>query len=147
LAAIASTEAKVAASCAHPADLADVRRRHISNARWAVKRMPPQRCTPQSGSEQDIVPRWRAPDANRVAAEMRFRPAPCWKKAGKADDWQAAAYWQAAACRQARAFKALQPILTAAMQQHDQLESQLATFLASAPKLAKRLAHWQAANP
>jgi hypothetical protein len=63
------------------------------------------------------------------------------KKAGKADDWQAAA------CRQARAFKALQPILTAAMQQHDRLECQLATFLASAPKLAKRLAHWQAANP
>jgi hypothetical protein len=47
----------------------------------------------------------------------------------------------------ARAFKALQPILTAAMQQHDELESQLATFLATAPKLAKRLAHWQAANP
>ena len=63
------------------------------------------------------------------------------KKAGKADDWQAAA------CRQARAFKALQPILNAAMQQHDQLESQLATFLASAPKLAKRLAHCQASNP
>jgi hypothetical protein len=63
------------------------------------------------------------------------------KKAGKAYDWQAAA------CRQARAFKALQPILTAAMQQHEQLECQLASFLASAPKLAKRLAHWQAANP
>src|SRR6266851_6795663 len=41
LAAIASTEAKVTASCAHPADLADVRRRHTSNARWATKRMPP----------------------------------------------------------------------------------------------------------
>jgi hypothetical protein len=63
------------------------------------------------------------------------------KKAGKADDWQATA------CRQARAFKALQSILTAAMQQHDQLECQRATFLASAPKLAKRLAHWQTANP
>jgi hypothetical protein len=60
------------------------------------------------------------------------------KKAGKADDWQAAA------CRQARAFKALQPILTAAIQQHDQLEGQLAAFLASAPKLAMRLAHLQA---
>ena len=59
-------------------------------------------------------------------------------KAGPADDYHAKAH------RQARAFKALQPILTAAMQQHDQLESQLATFLASAPKLAKRLAHWQA---
>jgi hypothetical protein len=62
-------------------------------------------------------------------------------KKGGADDYNAKAH------RQARAFKALQPILTAAMQQHDQLESQLATFLASAPKLAKRLAHWQAANP
>jgi hypothetical protein len=59
------------------------------------------------------------------------------KKAGRADDYHAKAH------RQARAFKALQPILTAAMQEHDQLESQLATFLASAPKLAKRLAHWQ----
>jgi hypothetical protein len=47
----------------------------------------------------------------------------------------------------ARAYKALQPILTAAMQKHEQLEEQLAAFLASAPKLAKRLAHWQAANP
>ena len=35
--------------------------------------------------------------------------------------------WLAAARRQARAYNALQPILTAAMQQHDQLESQLAT--------------------
>jgi predicted nucleic acid-binding Zn-ribbon protein len=63
------------------------------------------------------------------------------KKAGKADDWQAAA------CRQARAFKALQPILIAAMQQSDRVESQLSDFLKTAPKLAKRLAHWQAANP
>jgi hypothetical protein len=62
------------------------------------------------------------------------------KKAG-GDDYNAKAH------RQARAFKALQAILTAAMQEHDQLESQLATFLASAPKLEKRLAHWQAANP
>jgi hypothetical protein len=30
------------------------------------------------------------------------------------------------------------------MQEHDQLESQLATFLASAPMLAARLAYWQA---
>jgi hypothetical protein len=60
------------------------------------------------------------------------------KKAGRADDYHAKAH------RQARAFKALQPILTAAMQEHDELENQLATFLASAPKLAKRLAHWQA---
>jgi hypothetical protein len=63
------------------------------------------------------------------------------KKAGKADDWQAAA------CRQAAAFKALQPILIAAMQQSDRVESQLSDFLKTAPKLAKRLAHWQAANP
>jgi hypothetical protein len=33
------------------------------------------------------------------------------------------------------------------MKQHDQLESQMATFLASAPKLAMRMAHWQTANP
>jgi hypothetical protein len=33
------------------------------------------------------------------------------------------------------------------MQKHGQLERQLATLLASAPILAKRLAHWQAANP
>jgi hypothetical protein len=46
--------------------------------------------------------------------------------------------------RQARAYKALQPILTAAMQQSDRVESQLADFLEAAPKLAKRLAHWQA---
>src|SRR6266851_9802367 len=59
------------------------------------------------------------------------------KKAGKADDWQAAAH------RQARAFKALQPILTAAMRQSDEVEIQLAEFLKAAPKLAKRLAHWQ----
>jgi hypothetical protein len=30
------------------------------------------------------------------------------------------------------------------MQQHGQLEEQLTVFLATAPKLAKRLAHWQA---
>jgi hypothetical protein len=60
------------------------------------------------------------------------------KKAGRADDWQAAA------CRRARAYKALQPILTMAMQKHGHLEDQLTAFLASAPKLAKRLAHWQA---
>ncbi len=59
-------------------------------------------------------------------------------KTGRADDYHAKAH------RQARAFKAVQPILTAAMQEHDELESQLATFLASAPKLAKRLAHWRA---
>jgi hypothetical protein len=60
------------------------------------------------------------------------------KKAGKADDWQAAA------CRRARAYKALQPILTAAMQKHGQLEEQLADFLKASPKLARDLACWQA---
>jgi hypothetical protein len=39
------------------------------------------------------------------------------KKAGRADDYHAKAH------RQARAYKALQPILTAAMQEHDELES------------------------
>jgi hypothetical protein len=62
-------------------------------------------------------------------------------KKATGDDYHAKAH------RQARAFRALQLILTAAMQQHDQLESQLATFLASSPKLAMRLAHWQTANP
>jgi hypothetical protein len=62
------------------------------------------------------------------------------KKAG-GDDYHAKAH------RQARAYRALQPILTATMQKHGQLERQLATLLASAPMLAKRLAHWQAANP
>jgi hypothetical protein len=31
----------VTASCAHPVDLADIRRRHTSNARWAAIRIPP----------------------------------------------------------------------------------------------------------
>jgi hypothetical protein len=59
------------------------------------------------------------------------------KKAG-GDDYHAKAH------RQARAYKALQPILTVAMQKHGQLEEQLTAFPASAPKLAKRLALWQA---
>jgi len=59
------------------------------------------------------------------------------KKAGREDDWRAKSE------RRARAYKALQPILATAMQKHGQLEEQLTAFLASAPKLAKRLARWQ----
>jgi hypothetical protein len=59
------------------------------------------------------------------------------RQAGNADNWEAAA------CRRARAYKALQPILTAAMRQSDEVEIQLAEFLKATPKLAKRLAHWQ----
>jgi hypothetical protein len=46
--------------------------------------------------------------------------------------------------RRARAYKALQPILTAAMQQQSEIENQMAAFLASAPKLARPRALWQA---
>jgi hypothetical protein len=52
----------------------------------------------------------------------------------------------AAAHRQARAYKALQIVLTPAMQQHQLTEGQMATFLASAPDLAQRLALWQAGD-
>jgi len=34
-------------------------------------------------------------------------------------------------------------VLTAAMQQQQLIEEQVADFLASAPKLVERLAHWQ----
>jgi predicted nucleic acid-binding Zn-ribbon protein len=61
------------------------------------------------------------------------------KKAGGDD-------YHAKADRHARAYKALQPILTAAMRQSDRVESQLSDFLKTAPKLAKRLALWQAEN-
>jgi hypothetical protein len=44
----------------------------------------------------------------------------------------------------ARAYKALQPILTAAMQQQGEIENQMAAFLASAPKHARPRALWQA---
>jgi hypothetical protein len=50
----------------------------------------------------------------------------------------------ATAHRQARAYKLTQIVLTAAMQQHQLIEEQMAAFLASAPDIAKRLAHWQA---
>jgi hypothetical protein len=45
--------------------------------------------------------------------------------------------------RQARAYKLTQIVLTAAMQQYQLVEEQMAAFLASAPDLAQRLAHWQ----
>jgi hypothetical protein len=50
----------------------------------------------------------------------------------------------ATAHRQARAYKLTQIVLTAAMQQYQLVEEQMAIFLASAPMLAQRLAHWQA---
>ena len=59
------------------------------------------------------------------------------KKAG-GDDYHAKAH------RQARAYKLVQPILTAAMQQQGEIEKQMAAFLAPAPKLARPLALWQA---
>jgi hypothetical protein len=46
--------------------------------------------------------------------------------------------------RQARAYKLTQIVLTAAMQQQQLVEEQMAAFLAPAPKLAERLARWQA---
>ena len=49
----------------------------------------------------------------------------------------------ATAHRQARAYKLTQIVLTAAMQQHQLIEEQMAAFLASAPDIAQRLAHWQ----
>jgi hypothetical protein len=49
----------------------------------------------------------------------------------------------ATAHRQARAYKLTQIVLTAAMQQHRLIEEQMTIFLASAPDLATRLAHWQ----
>ena len=45
--------------------------------------------------------------------------------------------------RRARAYKALQPILTAAMQQQGEIEKQMTAFLASGPNLARHLARWQ----
>jgi hypothetical protein len=57
------------------------------------------------------------------------------KKAGR-DDRDATAH------RQARAYKLTQIVLT--MQQQQLIEGQMTAFLASAPRLAKRLAHWQA---
>ena len=45
--------------------------------------------------------------------------------------------------RQARAYKLTQIVLTSAMQQHQLIEEQMTAFLASAPEIAKRMAHWQ----
>jgi hypothetical protein len=61
------------------------------------------------------------------------------KKAGR-DDRDATAH------RQTRAYKLTQIVLTAAMQQHQLIEEQMAAFLASAPMLAQRLAHWQSGD-
>jgi hypothetical protein len=62
------------------------------------------------------------------------------KKAGR-DDRDAKAH------RQARVYQLTQIVLTATMQQHQQqhqlIEEQMTIFLAAAPKLAQRLAHWQ----
>jgi hypothetical protein len=58
------------------------------------------------------------------------------KKAG-GDDYHAKAH------RQARAYKLVQPILTAAMQQQGEIEKQMTAFLASGPNLARHLARWQ----
>ena len=58
------------------------------------------------------------------------------KKAGR-DDRDATAH------RQARAYKLTQIVLTAAMQQYQLIEEQMTIFLATAPMLAQRLAHWQ----
>ena len=49
----------------------------------------------------------------------------------------------AKAHRQARAYKLTQIVLTATMQQYQLVEEQMTIFLASAPDLATRLAHWQ----
>jgi hypothetical protein len=46
--------------------------------------------------------------------------------------------------QQARAYKALQPILNAAVRQSVQVEEQLADFLKASPVLARYLARWQA---
>jgi hypothetical protein len=49
----------------------------------------------------------------------------------------------ATAHRQARAYKLTQIVLTAAMQQYQLIDEQMAAFLASAPKLARELARWR----
>jgi hypothetical protein len=49
----------------------------------------------------------------------------------------------AKAQRQARAYKLTQIVLTATMQQYQLVEEQMTIFLATAPMLAQRLAHWQ----
>jgi hypothetical protein len=46
--------------------------------------------------------------------------------------------------REARAFRALQPVLNAAVRQSGQVETELADFLKESPTLARYLARWQA---
>ena len=62
------------------------------------------------------------------------------EKAGR-DDRDATAH------RQARAYKLTQIVLTATMQQHQLIEEQIAIFLASAPDLARHVAHWHGEAP
>jgi len=45
--------------------------------------------------------------------------------------------------RRARAYKALQPILNAAVRQSGDVAEQLASFLKASPMLERHLAHWQ----
>jgi len=45
---------------------------------------------------------------------------------------------------QARAYKTLQPILSAASRQNAQVEADLAAFLKASPTLAHHVARWQA---
>jgi hypothetical protein len=45
---------------------------------------------------------------------------------------------------EARAFRTLQPILNAVVRQSGQVETELADFLKTSPKLARYLARWQA---
>jgi hypothetical protein len=49
--------------------------------------------------------------------------------------------------RQARAYRVLDTIVTAALRQSGTVETQLADFLETSPKLARYLARWQADNP
>jgi hypothetical protein len=46
--------------------------------------------------------------------------------------------------RRAEAYEVLDGLLTTAIQKQQQVEKQLADFLEASPKLAKRLALWQA---
>jgi hypothetical protein len=49
----------------------------------------------------------------------------------------------ATAHRETRVYKLTQIVLTAAMEQQQLIEEQMRAFLASAPELAQRLAHWR----
>jgi hypothetical protein len=49
--------------------------------------------------------------------------------------------------RQARAYRVLDTIVTAALRQSGTVETQLADFLAASPTLARHLARWQSDNP